>query len=158
MGYILDGVLGNNSYRAIATNHAGGDVRLGRLDGAAALRRCLQWGAAANALLGATGWCSGGSGEREAGPATCGGCPEPTSWRQCDAAGLLQLGLRLTCCSASACRRQLTPEPQRRTVPHMDASQAAAVEPGWATPDFEEIRMDAEIGSYQDDFDVDEWH
>lgn len=28
----------------------------------------------------------------------------------------------------------------------------------WETPSFVEIRMDAEIGSYQDDFDGDDWH
>lgn len=28
----------------------------------------------------------------------------------------------------------------------------------WVAPQFEEIRMDAEIGSYQDDFDFDDWH
>lgn len=28
----------------------------------------------------------------------------------------------------------------------------------WETPSFVEIRMDAEIGSYQDDFDSDDWH
>jgi hypothetical protein len=28
----------------------------------------------------------------------------------------------------------------------------------WETPAFVEIRMDAEIGSYQDDFDGDDWH
>jgi hypothetical protein len=28
----------------------------------------------------------------------------------------------------------------------------------WETPTFVEIRMDAEIGSYQDDFDGDDWH
>lgn len=30
--------------------------------------------------------------------------------------------------------------------------------PSWETPTFVEIRMDAEIGSYQDDFDADDWH
>lgn len=28
----------------------------------------------------------------------------------------------------------------------------------WETPTFVEIRMDAEVGSYQDDFDGDDWH
>jgi hypothetical protein len=28
----------------------------------------------------------------------------------------------------------------------------------WETPSFVEIRMDAEVGSYQDDFDGDDWH
>ena len=28
----------------------------------------------------------------------------------------------------------------------------------WETPSFVEIRMDAEVGSYQDDFDSDDWH
>jgi hypothetical protein len=28
----------------------------------------------------------------------------------------------------------------------------------WETPTFVEIRMDAEIGSYQDDFDGEDWH
>ena len=28
----------------------------------------------------------------------------------------------------------------------------------WETPEFVEIRMDAEIGSYQDDFDGQDWH
>jgi len=28
----------------------------------------------------------------------------------------------------------------------------------WETPTFVEIRMDAEIGSYQDDFDGDDFH
>jgi hypothetical protein len=28
----------------------------------------------------------------------------------------------------------------------------------WEAPTFVEIRMDAEIGSYQDDFDNDDWH
>jgi len=30
--------------------------------------------------------------------------------------------------------------------------------PLWETPSFIEIRMDAEIGSYQDDFDGEDWH
>jgi hypothetical protein len=30
--------------------------------------------------------------------------------------------------------------------------------PLWEAPTFIEIRMDAEIGSYQDDFDNDDWH
>jgi hypothetical protein len=28
----------------------------------------------------------------------------------------------------------------------------------WETPTFVEIRMDAEVGSYQDDFDGEDWH
>jgi len=28
----------------------------------------------------------------------------------------------------------------------------------WEAPAFVEIRMDAEIGSYQDDFDGQDWH
>lgn len=30
--------------------------------------------------------------------------------------------------------------------------------PLWETPSFVEIRMDAEVGSYQDDFDSEDWH
>jgi len=30
--------------------------------------------------------------------------------------------------------------------------------PTWETPAFVEIRMDAEIGSYQDDFDGQDYH
>lgn len=35
------------------------------------------------------------------------------------------------------------------------ASQEAPV---WETPSFVEIRMDAEVGSYQDDFESEDWH
>ena len=42
----------------------------------------------------------------------------------------------------------------------MDANkEATSQEPlVWETPTFIEIRMDAEIGSYQDDFDGEDWH
>jgi hypothetical protein len=43
----------------------------------------------------------------------------------------------------------------------MDATsmEATILEPLlWEPPAFVEIRMDAEIGSYQDDFDGDDWH
>lgn len=43
----------------------------------------------------------------------------------------------------------------------MDATneQATSQEaPLWETPSFVEIRMDAEIGSYQDDFDGQDFH
>jgi hypothetical protein len=37
----------------------------------------------------------------------------------------------------------------------LDTSKQSAV---WETPCFVEIRMDAEIGSYQDEFDGDDYH
>jgi hypothetical protein len=42
----------------------------------------------------------------------------------------------------------------------MDTNQEATSQETllWETPTFVEIRMDAEIGSYQDDFDSDDWH
>jgi hypothetical protein len=46
----------------------------------------------------------------------------------------------------------------------MDAKEAMNIEtksqeaPLWEAPTFTEIRMDAEIGSYQDDFDGEDWH
>ena len=45
----------------------------------------------------------------------------------------------------------------------MDANKALDIAtsqeaPRWETPSFVEIRMDAEIGSYQDDFDSEDWH
>jgi hypothetical protein len=43
----------------------------------------------------------------------------------------------------------------------MDATNKEATSqeaPIWETPTFVEIRMDAEIGSYQDDFDGQDYH
>jgi len=43
----------------------------------------------------------------------------------------------------------------------MDATNKEATNqeaPIWETPTFVEIRMDAEIGSYQDDFDGQDYH
>ena len=43
----------------------------------------------------------------------------------------------------------------------MDATNKEATSqeaPTWETPTFVEIRMDAEIGSYQDDFDGQDYH
>jgi hypothetical protein len=38
---------------------------------------------------------------------------------------------------------------------NVGANQEAPV---WETPSFVEIRMDAEVGSYQDDFESEDWH
>ena len=43
----------------------------------------------------------------------------------------------------------------------MDATNKEATSqeaPAWETPTFVEIRMDAEVGSYQDDFDGQDYH
>jgi len=41
----------------------------------------------------------------------------------------------------------------------MDTELHTTEEPStWETPEFVEIRMDAEVGSYQDDFDGQDWH
>jgi len=40
----------------------------------------------------------------------------------------------------------------------MNAEVTSQEAPLWETPTFVEIRMDAEIGSYQDDFDGEDWH
>jgi coenzyme PQQ precursor peptide PqqA len=41
----------------------------------------------------------------------------------------------------------------------MDTEMNATEKPSaWETPEFVEIRMDAEIGSYQDDFDGQDFH
>jgi hypothetical protein len=39
-----------------------------------------------------------------------------------------------------------------------NTKEATSEEALWETPTFVEIRMDAEIGSYQDDFDGEDWH
>jgi hypothetical protein len=39
---------------------------------------------------------------------------------------------------------------------HAEGTRQTA--PLWETPSFVEIRMDAEIGSYQDDFDGEDWN
>lgn len=39
-----------------------------------------------------------------------------------------------------------------------NTKEATIEEVLWETPSFVEIRMDAEIGSYQDDFDGEDWH
>lgn len=44
-----------------------------------------------------------------------------------------------------------TNEAMNTAVTSQDALQ-------WEAPTFVEIRMDAEIGSYQDDFDGEDWH
>jgi len=42
-----------------------------------------------------------------------------------------------------------------RDKPMSDTKQESLT---WETPAFVEIRMDAEIGSYQDDFDGEDWN
>lgn len=44
---------------------------------------------------------------------------------------------------------------RERKKPMIDTSKEPLT---WETPAFVEIRMDAEIGSYQDDFDGEDWH
>jgi len=47
----------------------------------------------------------------------------------------------------------------QREEPPMDTQMHTNEEPStWETPEFVEIRMDAEVGSYQDDFDGQDWH
>jgi hypothetical protein len=47
----------------------------------------------------------------------------------------------------------------QREEASMDTEMNTTEKPSaWETPEFVEIRMDAEIGSYQDDFDGQDYH